>query len=181
MTCIVGYIDDTNGIWMGSDSGSSVGGHIIDAGTKIFTKSNRWIYAFTGSLRVDQLIKYKFDEPKIPEDKDLEEYMVVDYIDSLRECLHKHNWLRRKDNQDDGECRFIIGIRNRLFEVYSDLQVRETSYNYSAMGSGRDFALGSLHSDSRTDPHDKVYRAVQAACEFCTTVCPPIHIEYMGR
>lgn len=165
---------------------------------KVFKKTHtspngieNFIYGFTTSFRMGQILQYLFNEPMIEDDKlngDLFAYMVKDYIPALRACL-KENWHNKIEETMDNNCgQFIVGFRDRLFTIHQDLQVAEVVDDYVSVGSGYEVALGSLYADSRPyfgssrfiDIEEMAKRAIFAASNFIVSVGGDVNLVTLG-
>lgn len=177
MTCIVGLIDKNQTIYIGGDSAASDGASIsLRKDPKVFIKKD-FIYGYTSSFRMGDIIQYSFKEPKINPNQSLEEYMRTNFIDELRNCLAEKGFAR-KDEGEESAGTFLVGVRGRLFIVEDDFQVGEHIYSFDACGGGKDVALGSLHSTHKLNlkPEIRVNMALEAAAEFNPSVREPFTI-----
>lgn len=175
MTCIVG-LKFKNKIYMGSDSAGAAGNNLqIRADEKIFINGD-FIIGFTSSFRMGQLIRYKFKPPEHKKGKNIFEYMVSDFIDGIRSCL-KDGGFAGKHNEVEWAGNFLVGYRNRLFEIANDYQVAEVIDDYLSVGCGADLALGSLYSTKNWKlPYKRVIMALEAAEKYSSWVAPPFNI-----
>ena len=172
MTCIVSIIDNGT-VYMGGDSAGIAGmSMIIRKDPKVFV-NGPFIIGYTGSFRMGQLLRYRFDPPKqtIHQEDDME-YLVTDFIDSARRCF-SINGFGDKDATIGGT--FLVGYKGKLYTIEKDYQVGVPAANYDAVGCGADLALGSLHSTARLNlkPEDRIILALEAATEFSAGVSPP--------
>lgn len=183
MTCIVGLISDGK-VYMGADSAGVSGSHIrIRADSKVFILDN-FIIGFTTSFRMGQLLRYDFILPEHAEGRDLYEYMVVLFINKVRQSLSGGGFAKKENGVETGGV-FLVGYAGRLFEVDSDYQVGEYSALYTAIGSGESYALGSLHTTEKVPsvlsgiitPEDRIRNALEAAAAFNTNVREPFIIK----
>src|ERR1035441_7355668 len=125
MTCIVGLVTK-KGIFVGGDSAGVAGYSLsVRADEKVFINSG-FIFGFTSSFRMGQILRFGFTPPRLHGDMDLYEYMVTAFIDAVRNRFTQAGWLGKKDNQDFGGS-FLVGHKNRLFCVHGDFQVGETA------------------------------------------------------
>jgi hypothetical protein len=178
MTCIVGAVDD-KGVYIGGDSAAVTGHSIYNrSDTKVFKKDD-FIFGFTGSYRMGQLIRYKLSIPKIKEDQDIDEYLHCEFIDSLIECMKSNNFANDPDGQISGGT-FIFGFRGKLYTVYDDFQIAQNIENYSACGCGCEIALGCMFALSQGNPnvsvHLKIEMSLKAAARHSSDVVQPFHI-----
>lgn len=142
---------------------------------KVFRNGNMLI-GFSGSFRMGQLLRFSLVPPEHPLDKDAYEYMATDFIEAVRKCLKDGGYTTVKDNVESGAY-FLVGYQGRLFEILSDFQVAESHEDYTAIGCGMDFTLGSLISTQGMDPSTRVEMALQAAGYFSSGVCEPFVVE----
>ena len=165
MTCIVGFIDKkSKSVFMGADSAASTDSNIVTRkDPKIFRKGE-FIFGCTSSYRMIQLLMFSLKIPDIGS-KDIFEFMCTDFVNSIRECFKDGGYMRKSTMGDDSGGNFLVGYKNRLFNIGEDFQVAECAGGIDAAGCGMDFALGSMHSTSNlnTDPKEKVLTALRAA------------------
>jgi len=178
MTCIVGVVDKGR-VWMGGDSAGtdyeslSI---VSRADRKVFI-NGPYIIGFTDSFRMGQLLQYKFDPPKPHDDEDLMGFMVTDFIDSARQTLTLGGFSEKKNEVETGG-QFLVGYNGRLFQIFGDYQVGESTHGYDACGCGFDLALGALYANAKTkmDAKKRVVIALEAAGHFSAGVRPPYHV-----
>jgi ATP-dependent protease HslVU (ClpYQ) peptidase subunit len=174
MTCIVA-IKTKSGIIIGGDTMCSYGGTTrILKNPKVFQRGQFGI-GCCDSLRVLQLVRYKFAIPPI-KGKELHNYMVTDFIDSLRKCFKIAGAARKEHEEEEVSGEFIVGIRDRLFLIGAGYSVSEFKDDIAACGSVEDYALGSLHSTVGEHPIERVKKALEAAEYFCESVGGPYTI-----
>jgi len=174
MTCIIGLVDK-NIVYMGGDSAGVAGYTLtVRADQKVF-KAGEFLMGFTSSFRMGQLLRYSLKPPKYHPDIDLFEYMVVDFVNSLRECL-KSGGYAKKDKEEETAGTFLIGFHGRLFKIGSDYQVGESELPFDACGCGEEIAVGSMFSTSEMEPEDRIRLALSAAEQFSAGVRGPFTI-----
>jgi len=175
MTCIVALMAQ-NRVYMGGDSaGVSYYDVTTRAEPKVFTKGP-FLFGVAGSFRVLNLLHHKFIPPPI-HTVDLYEYMVTDFVDSLRETL-KGAGVAHKDDEVEsmGDAVFLLGLGGRLFSIGNDYQVGIPNDGYDAIGAGESYALGSLFS-SKGSARKRILLALEAAEKFSGAVRSPFVIE----
>jgi len=176
MTCIVG-LRTPNGVYIGGDSAGKSENYVaIRADRKVFALGD-FVFGFTTSFRMGQLIQYKFNPPTPPENQDeLFGYMVSSFVDGIREVFADNGYMHTdKDGEEFGGV-FMVGYKDRMFVVYSDFQVEELVVNYSAIGCGQEYAFGSLYSTSHLDAEERIINALSAAEFYSPGVCAPFYI-----
>lgn len=175
MTCIVGIVSG-NQVYIGGDSCGAAGTNItIRRDTKVF-RNGDFIIGCTSSFRMIQLLRFSFKPPVIG-GKDIYEYMCTDFIDAVRECFRTGGYIR-KNNEVESGGNFLVGYKNRLFEVDNDFQVAENINGIHAVGCGCNIALGALYilNQLNFEPKEKVRKALQAAEFYDGAVCQPFNI-----
>ena len=177
MTCIVGLLDNNN-VYMGGDS-AGIGGYSLQIrkDEKVFI-NGEFIFGFTSSFRMGQLLRYSLVPPKRYPDIDVYSFMVKDFIDAVRKCL-KDGGYAKKDKEEESGGTFLVGYQGRLFEIDNDYQVAEVLQNYASCGCGLDLALGSLYSTEDKKPEERVTMALQAAEKFSAGVRSPFNIKIL--
>lgn len=180
MTCIVGLVDNDR-VYIGGDSAGVAGyGLMIRADKKIF-KNGNFIMGFTSSFRMGQLLNFKLKTPALfngdGTEKEIYEYMVTDFVDEVRRCLRDGGYAENKSGVESGGT-FLVGHKNRLFEIESDYQVGESINGVMAVGCGDDLALGSLYTTGTMDlkPEERIKLALEAAEKYSAGVQRPFYI-----
>lgn len=172
MTCIVGLVHE-NKVYMAGDSAGVSGLNItVRNDEKVFRKGE-FIFGFTTSFRMGQLLRYKLEIPYHKPDQDIYEYMVTDFVEAVRTCL-KEGGFARNDNGEEWAGQFMVGYRGRLFVIESDYQVGMPQLPYHALGCGEEYAKGSLYSlQIMNDPEGALLKALGAAQTFSAGVRDP--------
>jgi hypothetical protein len=178
MTCIVGAVDTSLGeVYIGGDSAGVANWSLtVRADSKVF-RNGEFIFGFTTSFRMGQLLRYKLVPPT--PDGDLACFMSTKFIDAVRDCLKTGGWAE-KDKEREAGGAFLCGVRGHLFSIQSDYQVAESKDNYDACGCGDEIALGSFFSTSKLEPRQRCILALRAAQQHCAAVRAPFHIVRSG-
>lgn len=186
MTCIVA-IEHHGDIYVGGDSAA-----IDDAATeirsradeKVFIKScfefhdQRMIIGFAGSFRVGQLLRYSLEIPEHKKQYSDMEYLVVDFIDSIRSMQKDKGSLIKVDELEEHDSELIVGYKGKIYIVESDFQVGRLIENYAACGTGAQTALGALYATKniKISPEERVKLALSASVEYTPGVREPFTI-----
>lgn len=176
MTCIVVFADKDE-IVLGGDS-AAVDGNSSFSRTegKIFKKSKNCYMGFAGSFRAGQLAQYAFKLPSHPEKMTDHEYLCTNFIKNLKAAFKQNDFTV---DDDDNSVSFIVVYNGVIYEIDSDFQVGIPLQKYYAIGSGAEYAMGSLHTSHNlvgVKPTTKVEAALEAASTFCTGVQAPFKI-----
>ncbi len=177
MTCIVGYLSPIKTVVMGGDSCAS-DSHIryTVSQPKVF-KKGEFLIGYTSSFRFGQLVEHDLKLPYPSPGSDPLDVMMNEFVPNLRELLKEGGFSKVENNVETGGT-LIVGLRGRLFEVQEDFSVLEHKSGYCAVGSGADFALGSLHTSHQAGatPQDAVMAALRAAEAFAPGVMEPFTV-----
>jgi ATP-dependent protease HslVU (ClpYQ) peptidase subunit len=76
----------------------------------------------------------------------------------------------------DSEMSLLIGIKGKIYEHESDgLTMISYDKDYIVIGSGADYAMGSLHATrNHKDPKRRLALALDAACDLSTSCIGPV-------
>ena len=147
MTCAVA-IRFGGKIFIGTDTLVSNGHHadITDSPKAFLNKGVAMAYA--GNCRLGQILRYNFIPPEISNERFIRKvplaYMVECFIPVLRATLDDENYL--SEFTDENSCdQILVVFDNKIFTVFSDFSVHESTCRYAAIGSGMDLALGAIH------------------------------------
>jgi ATP-dependent protease HslVU (ClpYQ) peptidase subunit len=78
----------------------------------------------------------------------------------------------------DSELSLLIGVKGKLYEHDADgLTLVSYDRDFCAIGSGADFAMGSLHAtQNHKDPKRRLTLALNAAVAYSTSCIGPVDI-----
>jgi len=177
MTCIIALAQDGS-VYMGGDSAGvdvqTLAVHVrTDA--KVFI-TGEFIFGFTTSFRMGQLLQYSFTPPEHPPEKCTMAYMVTDFIDAIREVFSAKGFLTKLNEGEVGGD-FLVGYRGKIYEIANDFQVGTMAVNYASLGCGADFAQGVMFATSdMVSPESRITLALDAAEYFSGGVTRPYKI-----
>jgi len=180
MTCIVA-LSEGEELVMGADSGAS---HLPDyemytvSMPKVF-RAGPWLVGFSGSYRLGQILKFSMPWPEAPKKLDYE-FMVTEMTRALYDCLSNQFDSGQPESAVNRQWQVLIGRLGKVFGVNYRYDVINISDPFTAIGSGRKFALGALHGlVDRQDLslQERVERALLAAAKFVPGIGQPFVIE----
>lgn len=180
MTCIAGFVQDGD-VWIGGDSAGTGSDWSLSVRNdeKVFvldSPAGPWIFGFTSSFRMGQLLHYKLDlafTANWEENSDLMSNLVGSFIDALRDCLARGGFERTREGVETGGA-FLVGHAGRLFHVQEDFQVAEARDGIDACGAGCDAALGAMYATTEwLVPRVRLKRALQISERLCAAVRGP--------
>ena len=176
MTAIAAVVTKTGAIWIGGDSAGVRSLELeIRKDPKVF-KKGKFIFGFTTSFRMGNILHYKFKIPEHPKGISVDRYMNTVFIDAVKECFIENDY----GSKDHGG-EFIVGYKERLFIIGGDFQVGMPLKRYTATGCGHDICKGSLHATEALDlgADVRIKMALKAAEEFSGGVRKPFVIKHM--
>lgn len=176
MTCIVGLVHGGQVILGADSAGVSGMDLVVRADQKVWAKDG-WIFGFTTSFRMGQLLRYSLQLPKRNPDVDLMQFMATEFVDAVRACLKAGGFATARDGGEAGGD-FLVGHAGRLFRVCSDYQVAEAQQPFDAVGCGAPYATGALFAlaNSNVDGFNRVVAALNAAQAMSAGVRAPFTI-----
>lgn len=179
MTCIVGWTDGKTVTIGGDSAGYCNLTHRVRSDEKVF-KNGDFIFGFTSSFRMGQLLRYKWEQPE-QDDLDDDTYINTKVIDSFIDTLKDNNYAREINNEIKGG-EFIFGFNGKLYGCHTDFQIVKPSDPYECCGCGEEYALGALKQMENEgklkslDGKDIVTNALEVANYFSAGVLPPFNI-----
>jgi hypothetical protein len=174
MTCIVGVAHEGK-VYIGGDSAGSNGWSMVDrSDPKVFV-NGPFVFGFTTSFRMGQLLRYSLTPPKHHPDTDVMAFMVNDFISAVRACL-KDGGFASKQNETERGGEFLVGYAGRLFKIEGDYQVGESADGYDSCGCGESYALGSLYATKGAPVVERIETALRAAEAHSSGVRAPYRI-----
>lgn len=173
MTCVIA-IKDKGVVYMGADS---AGSDLYTIRTRIDPKIHKvgpFMFGFTSSFRMGQLLAHAFKAPDRDPRVATEKFMATTFVDAVRDCL-KAGGYAKKDSEVEQGGTFLVAYEGRVFTVYGDYQVAEGALSYEAVGCGTDMAMGSMFSTegSGMTPSARIELALRAAEAFSCGVRGP--------
>lgn len=180
MTCVVG-LKTEQGIYIGGDSAVSTGDNLVQimADPKVWSKG-QFIFGYAGTLRAGQIIKYNLKIPPVNNREPIE-YMVTAFVDSMRKTLKKAGAAKEEHKEEEHPNQFLVGFRGHLYELDESYGVCEVADEFVAIGSGTEYALGSLHTTKGLEPDYRILKALEASAHFNNWVCPPFHTVKLNK
>lgn len=159
-------------VWMGADSYATTadGERRRIVCKKIFT-NGPYMIGYIGSVRTGQVIK--------PDNFEAPEH-ISEFPDAIMEQFKEKGCLavNTEDQTSFNLSNFLIATPNgKLYELLVDFQMNEVA-DFTAIGSGTSYALGSLHTTKNwRDPEKRILTALKVAATYDTATGPPFVVE----
>lgn len=141
MTCIIGFVDKKNDcVWMGADSlGSNGYTKSVNIQPKVFHHDvfKNVVMGSTTTFRHIDLLKYSenlFPEVDFYKDKEIDHrYIVKTFIPNLITLFQSNIPSESETNRG---ANFLLGAKNKLFEIQNDYSVLVPDRDFAAVGCG---------------------------------------------
>lgn len=177
MTCIVGLVENKK-VFIGGDSAGVAGNDLtVRTDVKVF-HNGPFLFGFTSSFRMGQLLQYAFTPPKHDSDLTDMQYLVTTFVNALRECFKDGGFATKNSDAEFGG-NFLVAYRGHLYEIHGDYQIEESADGYNACGCGERYATGSLFSTDGQEPEKRIKTALRAAERFSAGVRGPFVVEVL--
>jgi len=169
MSCVVALKDaKENKIYIGADSAISTENEIRLYPYKLL-QFKHCVIGVTGSLRVGNIVKKMKNSVK----------SFDELYDHLWDLFLQHEVLASQP-QPVFQGALLIIMENTIYEITSDFGYSQHE-DYAAIGSGAQYALGSLFSTRRhKNFRQRLYTALEASSVFSPYVAPPFNILEVG-
>lgn len=183
MTCIVAVKGGSGSVWLGADTVGANDWQVTPrADSKIVTITGddaEIVCGYTTSFRMGQILRHHVKLP--PKwNKELDDWLVVDVIEAIREAFANHGWDRKEDKGEQWGGSFIMVSAGRIFTVQDDFQLAESRRSYDALGCGQYNAMGALYATEGQSAKARVETALNAAAELNPFVRGPFEIVEIG-
>jgi ATP-dependent protease HslVU (ClpYQ) peptidase subunit len=158
---------------MGADSSSVSDWNVRQTNLQKVFKRGKFLLGYAYSFRMGQLLQYSLEVEPAAYGPDLE-YLSTVFVAAVRKCLGDGGI--KRDAEGDYPGLFLLAYRGELYQVGRDLQVNHYGDDYTAIGSGAEYALGSLYSTPKLEPSTRIIQALMAAAHFNGSVCEPFFV-----
>lgn len=178
-TCIVGIVDK-RGVILGADTlVSDQWSKFSMKQSKLVRLSDDIVIGCCGSVRLRDILACDVSPaPPGKSDNNAHRYIVSVVMPEIRDKLKAAGCLASDNGVDQVDAMMLLAYRGSLFMVDSDLQVSQPASGYWAVGSGSEYALGSLYATRGIrEAKKRITLALQAASEFSPSVAPPFVYE----
>lgn len=172
MTCIAG-IEFGGKVYIAGDiQGTGWNNKVLHTQPKIFVKAGV-LFGFAGSYRFGQILEHQLADPVIPSDESqIYRWLISVLIPDIKKAM--------EDNGYEEGPSSLIGVRGQLWCLQSDWSVLRSVKGYDTIGSGSEYASGSLYTMQRELPatsSDDIMTRLRTAIAAAGTFSPSVGTE----
>jgi ATP-dependent protease HslVU (ClpYQ) peptidase subunit len=170
MTCIVALVDETGEGYIACDSLGSNGTTKNVYRTKKIFRRGGFLFGFTSSYRMGQILQYSLSLPTRKVGQDLTEYLHTDFVLAVRNAFD--------EGGHEGGGEFIFVTEGRIFTMQSNFSILEALDAFESVGSGEDYARATMSTMSAFglgDPETILTVAIETAANYVSGVGGDIH------
>lgn len=175
MTCIIG-LEHEGQVYMGADSAASNWSEIKPTRLRKVFRLGPFLVGYTSSFRMGQLLQYQVGDIPIQTEADDVAYLVRSFVEPIRKALKDYGFAKVDNNREEIGF-FLLGYKQRVYEVASDLQVNTYRDGVICTGSGSEYAYGAMAALPDLGPKKRILRALKIAGSYSTTVGGPYYVE----
>lgn len=175
MTCIIGLVHETK-VYIGADSIAVAGWEQLRYGWPKVFRVGEFLIGCAGSLRMLQILKFHLDIRLQQEGESDERYIVVAFVDAVRQALKERGYTHIDNNREEGG-RFLAGYRGQLYLVDEDFQATCFTGGLKAIGVGAEYAMGAMMALHTWQPEDRILQALAISAELSIGVGAPFYVE----
>jgi ATP-dependent protease HslVU (ClpYQ) peptidase subunit len=96
----------------------------------------------------------------------------------------EENTERKNSDPSLSPAQFLIGIRNKIYEITEDFDVAEVNMPFMAIGGASDYSMGSLEAttnlNTQLDPEHHLIYALKTAAKYNAGVKGPFQLVNTG-
>jgi len=177
MTCIVATVENGK-VYMGGDSLVSSGGYSRIKREKKVYRVDEFLIGSAGSIRGSNLLRFSLNIPKNT-GKDNFKYMVTVVVPIIRDLFKDEGYSKVDNNVEGINAQLLIGYRGVVYNLYGDFQVDIYAEDFTAVGSGKTYAVGAMEALNKTtlSPKEKIISALEIVGKYNTFVGAPYYVE----
>jgi hypothetical protein len=143
---------------------------------KVF-KVGGFLIGYTSSFRMGQILQHHLDVPEQDPSMPDEKYMVTVFIEAVRGVLKDFGYTKVDSNKEENGT-FLVGYKDKLHYVGSDLQLNRTTNGIDSVGAGNEFAMGALLATPKMKPKKRILKALKIAGKLSCAVLEPYYVEH---
>lgn len=173
---VIAALKQGNSMFIGGDRMASEDSLALPMARPKVWSNGDYLFGFAGTLEGEHL-QSKFSPP--PVSGDLDTFMQDQMLSALDTFYEK--WKVLRDQVDEKGMSLLICVGGLIYEHDpAFLTMTRYDYDYLSIGSGSNYAMGSLYStEGATSGKARVKLAIESACEFSPTCGLPVDVLSM--
>lgn len=166
MTCIVGMEYVEKGVAKVAIAGDLLGSNItikmLYRQPKVFI-NNGVLFGICGDYAYGQILEHILVHTNVPtEANEVHRWLVRELIPAIRAAVGESSML------EGTMC--LVGVLGQLWIMQEGSSILRSTCGYASIGSGSQFALGSLATSKEKNVVKKLQKAIEVSSIFCPTV-----------
>jgi len=170
VTCIAAIVDNDGTGYISCDSLGSNGSTKNVYRTKKIFRRGGFLFGFTSSYRMGQILEYSLTLPPRKVGQALTEYLHTDFVQAVRAAFDQGGY------GAGGE--FIFVTEGRIFTMQPDFSLLEARDTFESVGSGEDYAravMATMVAFELGDPETILTVAIETAANYVSGVGGETH------
>lgn len=147
--------------------------HTIDT-SKVFARDG-YLFAYSGSYRIGQILRHCVELPEVPVAGDVERFLVREVGPAVRSAVEAEGAAAPGQKVLGEKTSILIGVRGQIWCMLPDLTVIPEG-PFGAIGSGRLRAYAALHALRAAGfgpARHRIELALEATAAYTSSVRPP--------
>lgn len=177
MTCIIGLAHEGK-VYIGADSMSAAGWNQRQTKLRKVFRVGEFLIGYTSSFRMGQILQYHLEVRPQEENEPDERYMVVAFVEAVRDCLKAKGYSKVDNNIETGGF-FVVGYKGEVYHINDDYQVNHYVDGLVTEGCGAPFALAAMVALAEyiPDPRERLLSALKITEQLSNGVIGPFVVE----
>ena len=173
MTTIVG-IEHGGNVWIGGDSGISVGGIVTKVPGKVFRvrrdNGEAIIFGCAGYGRMANLLHHGLKVPEHDRWTSSMAYLEINLVQAMRELFAANGYVPEGNDNEKPSWALngglLIGYRGKLYRVLNNFNVVRNNVGFASIGTGEEVAMGFCAATVGGEPKERIVGALETAEMF---------------
>jgi hypothetical protein len=176
MTLVVG-LSTSRGVWIGADSGSTIGEATEICSAPKLWRSNGWLVASAGNWRALEIMRYDLEFPAPGNNP--HRALCMDLNTLLGQAFERNDWTLKEDSEGEIDVTdaywILAAYKDSLFMV--DYNGHVEKVKRAAIGTGTEYALGMLDHSEIGSAEKRIRKALVQTAKRYRMLIGPYHIE----
>ena len=173
MTVIAAIVNE-NGAYIAGDRGASDDNVIFPLAHAKVWQTGPYLFGYYGSMDGEKVM-YNFHTPA-PKKGNLDKFMLTEFTQALKAFYDEHFVFATQDKEADFGMIIVIGTHIYEHDA-GTMSMTRFQTDYLSVGSGSEYALGSLYATSAwADGKKRVRTAIEAAVKYSPSCMGPVDV-----